>query len=134
MQETKPGITEIDSCASASVSEGEPFEREWREKLQGTELEILWDLDALERDPATAELIRLGQTMGCFYIESPSMRSLFQRMRCDCYEDVVAASSIIRPGVAGKDKWPAVTPDIRHLNKRGVTGNDPTIYLDSNFG
>ncbi|MCX8035451.1 MAG: hypothetical protein N3D11_00065 [Candidatus Sumerlaeia bacterium] len=65
-----------------------------------TDLSILDDLDALQRDPATAELIRSGRTMGCFYIESPSMRGLFQRMRCECYEDVVAASSIIRPGVA----------------------------------
>jgi DNA polymerase III alpha subunit len=65
-----------------------------------TDLSILDNLDALQRDPATAELIRSGRTMGCFYIESPSMRSLFQRMHCECYEDVVAASSIIRPGVA----------------------------------
>jgi len=65
-----------------------------------TDLSILDDLDALQRDPATAELIRSGRTMGCFYIESPSMRSLFHRMHCECYEDVVAASSIIRPGVA----------------------------------
>jgi len=62
-------------------------------------MDILWDLEALQYDPATAELIRSGQTMGCFYIESPAMRSLFQRMDCECYEDVVAASSIIRPGV-----------------------------------
>jgi len=72
---------------------------EWPEILQGTELAILWDLDALERDPATARMIREGRTMGCFYIESPSMRSLFQRMHCRSYRDVVAASSIIRPGV-----------------------------------
>ena len=69
-------------------------------KLQKTDLEILDDLGALERDPATAELIRTGRTMGCFYIESPAMRSLFRRMCCERYEDVVAASSIIRPGVA----------------------------------
>ena len=68
--------------------------------VQRENLAILNDLEALQRDPATAELIRTGRTMGCFYIESPSMRSLFQRMHCTCYEDVVAASSIIRPGVA----------------------------------
>ncbi len=67
---------------------------------EGSDLSILGALDALQRDPATAGLIRSGRTMGCFYIESPSMRGLFQRMRCECYEDVVAASSIIRPGVA----------------------------------
>ena len=63
-------------------------------------LDILDDLDALERDDATRMLIRTAQTIGCFYIESPAMRSLFSRMRCDSYSDVVAASSIIRPGVA----------------------------------
>ena len=63
-------------------------------------LDILDDFDRLCRDPAKRMLIRTGQTMGCFYIESPAMRSLFARMKCETYEDVVAASSIIRPGVA----------------------------------
>ena len=64
------------------------------------EASILWDFDRLIEDAQTRELIRLGLTMGCFYIESPAMRSLFQRMRCTSYEEVVAASSVIRPGVS----------------------------------
>ncbi len=51
-------------------------------------------------DPATRAMIDEGKTMGCFYIESPGMRALFERLRCTSYEEVVAASSIIRPGVA----------------------------------
>lgn len=54
----------------------------------------------LERDPATAELIRTGRSMGCFYIESPGMQALLRKLRCDSFEDLVAASSIIRPGVS----------------------------------
>ncbi len=41
-----------------------------------------------------------GKTLGCFYIESPAMRGLLRRLKCDNYKTLVAASSIIRPGVA----------------------------------
>jgi DNA-directed DNA polymerase III PolC len=54
----------------------------------------------LERDPPTAALLREGRTMGCFYVESPGMQSLLRKLRCDSFEDLVAASSIIRPGVS----------------------------------
>ena len=41
-----------------------------------------------------------GKTIGCFYIESPAMRGLLRRLKCENYKVLVAASSIIRPGVA----------------------------------
>ncbi|UCF31541.1 MAG: DNA polymerase III subunit alpha [bacterium] len=60
----------------------------------------------LEDEP-TRRLIRTGRTMGCFYIESPATRQLLRRMwgekpephtlRCDLFEHLVMASSIIRP-------------------------------------
>lgn len=45
---------------------------------------------------------RLGasDSIGCFYIESPAMRQLLQKLQCRDYLTLVAASSIIRPGVA----------------------------------
>jgi len=46
------------------------------------------------------EFLSRGQTIGCFYIESPAMRGLLRRLKCDNYKTLVAASSIIRPGVA----------------------------------
>lgn len=46
------------------------------------------------------ELLSIGKTIGCFYIESPAMRGLLRRLKCDNYKVLVAASSIIRPGVA----------------------------------
>jgi DNA-directed DNA polymerase III PolC len=44
--------------------------------------------------------IREANTIGCFYIESPAMRGLLKKLKCDDYITLVAASSIIRPGVA----------------------------------
>lgn len=46
------------------------------------------------------EFLSKGNTIGCFYIESPAMRGLLRRLKCDNYKTLVAASSIIRPGVA----------------------------------
>lgn len=46
------------------------------------------------------DFLSRGQTIGCFYIESPAMRGLLRRLKCDNYKILVAASSIIRPGVA----------------------------------
>lgn len=46
------------------------------------------------------EYLSIGKTIGCFYIESPAMRGLLRRLKCENYKVLVAASSIIRPGVA----------------------------------
>jgi DNA-directed DNA polymerase III PolC len=51
-------------------------------------------------DQKVKEYLKTGETKGCFYIESPSMRGLLQKLNCDNYTALVAASSIIRPGVA----------------------------------
>lgn len=51
-------------------------------------------------DPLIKKQLQKHETMGCFYIESPAMRQLIWKLRCDDYLTLVAASSIIRPGVA----------------------------------
>ena len=53
-----------------------------------------------KNDPLVKEYLKTGETKGCFYIESPSMRGLLQKLQCEDYPTLVAASSIIRPGVA----------------------------------
>ncbi|OCA77113.1 DNA polymerase III subunit alpha [Chryseobacterium artocarpi] len=56
---------------------------------------------ALSKDESRCnEYLAQGHTIGCFYIESPAMRGLLRRLKCDNYKVLVAASSIIRPGVA----------------------------------
>lgn len=51
-------------------------------------------------DPKINNLIKTAQCMGCFYVESPAMRMLLKKLEVDNYMGLVAASSIIRPGVA----------------------------------
>jgi DNA polymerase-3 subunit alpha len=61
------------------------------------------DVHAIQKfksDPKIREYLKTGETKGCFYVESPSMRGLLQKLKCDDYTTLVAASSIIRPGVA----------------------------------
>lgn len=69
------------------------------EKNQGIRVNIRDT--SLSKDEALANTyLAQGKTIGCFYIESPAMRGLLRRLNCDNYKILVAASSIIRPGVA----------------------------------
>jgi DNA-directed DNA polymerase III PolC len=58
------------------------------------------DIRTFKEDTTIKALIRTGRTMGCFYVESPAMRMLLSKLKCETYLILVAASSIIRPGVA----------------------------------
>lgn len=61
------------------------------------------DIDEVEKfkaDPVVNNRLKEAKTIGCFYIESPAMRQLLSKLRCDDYKTLVAASSVIRPGVA----------------------------------
>jgi DNA-directed DNA polymerase III PolC len=66
---------------------------------KGIDIDIA-DTKSFKKDEKCNELLRTGKTLGCFYIESPAMRGLLRRLKCNSYETLVAASSIIRPGVA----------------------------------
>ncbi|NCD41312.1 MAG: DNA polymerase III subunit alpha [Bacteroidia bacterium] len=57
-------------------------------------------VDEFKVDPLVKQKLKEAQTIGCFYIESPAMRQLLTKLKCDDYLTLVAASSIIRPGVA----------------------------------
>ncbi len=58
------------------------------------------NFEKFRKDENINTQIREANTIGCFYIESPAMRQLLKKLRCDDYLTLVAASSIIRPGVA----------------------------------
>ena len=66
---------------------------------KGIEVNI-HNFKACKADANIQSQIREANTIGCFYIESPAMRQLLKKLRCDDYLTLVAASSIIRPGVA----------------------------------
>jgi DNA-directed DNA polymerase III PolC len=69
------------------------------EKNRGIRLNIR-DTSISKNESRCNEFLGIGRTIGCFYIESPAMRGLLRRLNCDNYKTLVAASSIIRPGVA----------------------------------
>ncbi len=66
---------------------------------RGVDIDI-HQVEQFKRDPLVKQEIKAARTMGCFYIESPAMRHLLQKLECDSYLMLVAASSIIRPGVS----------------------------------
>jgi DNA polymerase-3 subunit alpha len=58
------------------------------------------DVNRFKHDDNINRLLREARALGCFYIESPGMRMLMLKLRTNSYLELVAASSIIRPGVA----------------------------------
>jgi DNA polymerase-3 subunit alpha/error-prone DNA polymerase len=69
------------------------------EKNRGIRLNIR-DTSISKNKASCNTFLGIGKTIGCFYIESPAMRGLLRRLKCNNYKTLVAASSIIRPGVA----------------------------------
>jgi error-prone DNA polymerase len=57
-------------------------------------------VNTFKQDKDINQRLYHGEAIGCFYIESPAMRGLLKKLRCNNYLSLVAASSIIRPGVA----------------------------------
>jgi DNA-directed DNA polymerase III PolC len=92
------GLVKIDLLGQRSLGVlQDTVEAVERYQSRGPEVE---SLPMIFRDESTRRLIREGQTMGCFYIESPAMRALLKKLGTDTFEGLTAASSVIRPGVA----------------------------------
>ncbi len=85
------------------------------QRNRGTRIDI-HDVPRFKQDPQVAEQLRKGDTIGCFYVESPAMRGLLKKLRCDNYISLVAASSIIRPGVAKSGMMRAYIHRFHHPN------------------
>ncbi len=66
---------------------------------QGIKIDV-HQVDKFKKNEQVKKQLKAGESIGCFYVESPAMRGLLKKLRCDNYISLVAASSIIRPGVA----------------------------------
>ncbi|MDN5203089.1 DNA polymerase III subunit alpha [Fulvivirgaceae bacterium BMA10] len=75
-----------------------------------------------KKDPKIKALLSTGKTMGCFYVESPAMRMLLGKLKCADYITLVAASSIIRPGVARSGMMRA------YIERHHSNGNYESIH------
>src|SRR6185295_17230737 len=68
---------------------------------QNTGVDIdIHQVERFKKDEAVRKNLETANLMGCFYVESPAMRMLLTKLEAKTYLDLVAASSIIRPGVA----------------------------------
>ena len=76
------------------------------------------DIPAFKQDKRIKALLRTGTSIGCFYVESPAMRMLLKKLEVDDYLGLVAASSIIRPGVAKSGMMREYIQRFRYPEKR----------------
>ena len=58
------------------------------------------EVEKFKKDPNVNALLKGGKATGAYYVESPAMRGLMQKLQTQDYLGLVAASSIIRPGVS----------------------------------
>ena len=68
-------------------------------KNKGIKIDV-HEVEKFKKNEKVQQQLKSGDTIGCFYIESPAMRGLLKKLHCQDYLTLVAASSIIRPGVA----------------------------------
>lgn len=76
------------------------------------------DFKKLKKDERIKELLREAKAIGCFYVESPAMRMLLKKLKVDHYLGLVAASSVIRPGVAKSGMMREYILRFRHPERR----------------
>jgi len=95
------------------------------EKNQGVKVDIKKVAD-FKQDEKIKEHLRKGHTIGAFYVESPAMRMLISKMKVDKYLELVAASSIIRPGVARSGMMREYI--LRHIHPERRKAAHPVLF------
>ena len=93
------GIFKFDILAQRGLSKIKDAIELVRENQPDAEILDIEDVEVFKKDPEINTLLKKGDCMGVFYVESPAMRSLMIKLQTDDYLGLVAASSIIRPGV-----------------------------------
>ncbi|HAF30672.1 MAG TPA: DNA polymerase III subunit alpha [Bacteroidales bacterium] len=98
------------------------------ERNTGNKVDI-HDLERFKKDQEVKNLLKKGKTIGCFYVESPAMRMLLTKLEADDYIRLVAASSIIRPGVAKSGMMREYILRYRHPERREAARKEmPELY------
>ena len=82
------GLTVLGDVASALY--------DWRRLEFDSPLDVLDDIPL--QDEAVADVINRGDTIGCFQIESPGMRSTLKEIGCRSIEGIMQALALYRPG------------------------------------
>ncbi|MGC8861708.1 MAG: DNA polymerase III subunit alpha [Armatimonadota bacterium] len=110
------GLVKMDILGLRNLSAIEDAVRMIREN---TAREFDIDNIPLDDEP-TYELLRSGNTVGCFQVESPGMRGLLGRLQPRVFEDIIAQISLFRPGPMQADM---INPFIARRH-----GEEPITY------
>jgi DNA polymerase III subunit alpha len=97
-----------------------------KQNQPGAQLEDIENVAVFKKDPKINNLLKKGDCMGVFYIESPAMRGLLTKLQTDNYLGLVAASSVIRPGVSNGGMKEAFIQ--RHRNPEARKQANPVLY------
>ena len=76
------------------------------------------DIKRFKEDKKIKYLLKNAKAIGCFYVESPAMRMLLKKLQVDNYLGLVAASSVIRPGVSKSGMMREYILRYRHPERR----------------
>jgi DNA-directed DNA polymerase III PolC len=113
------GLIKIDLLAQRSLSVFDDVLNNLKE--ENISCDEVFDYESIYNNERVNSKMKKGETMGCFYIESPSMRGLLQKLKVSSFEDLTAASSVIRPGVAESGMLQ------QYIRRK--TGEEPVEYL-----
>ncbi|MCP9199681.1 DNA polymerase III subunit alpha [Gramella sp. GC03-9] len=94
------GVHKFDILAQRGLSKITDSIELIRQNQPDAEIHDIEDIHFFKKDPGINELLKVGDCMGVFYVESPAMRGLLTKLQTDNYMNLVAASSVIRPGVS----------------------------------
>ncbi|MBP5216766.1 MAG: DNA polymerase III subunit alpha, partial [Bacilli bacterium] len=97
------------------------------------ELGVSLDYQTLPyNDPKAIQLIASGKTMGLFQLESAGMKKTIRQIEPNCFEDVVAAIALFRPGPM--DNIPHFARRKKGLEKVSYLCKEMEQYLSSTYG
>ncbi len=97
-------------------------------KNQNTKVDV-HNITKLKKDKKTNDLLKEANAIGCFYVESPAMRMLLKKLKVNDYLGLVAASSVIRPGVAQSGMMREYILRFRYKEKREeAKRTSPVLY------
>ena len=94
------GIHKFDILAQRGLSKITDAIEIIQQNQPEAEIKDIENFKAFTTDPNINELLKKGDCMGVFYVESPAMRGLLTKLQTDNYMNLVAASSVIRPGIS----------------------------------
>lgn len=91
----------------------------WHQKEYQDGLQVLEQIP--HNDPDTAKTVSHAQTIGCFQIESPGMRSTLREIKAKSVEDIMAALALYRPG--------PLKGGLRDAFVRRFRGEEPVAHI-----